>query len=410
MRILLINKYLYPKGGDAISTLVTGALLSRKGHDVLYWGMEATENPQMLYREYFVSHVDYNEKPGLQGLRMALNILYSFEAKKKINALLKAVRPDIVHLNNFAHQISPSILDVIKRYDIPVVMTMRDYKMVCPSYTMMENGKPCERCKGGRFYFCFLKKCTRDSAMKSMLNAAEMYLHHRILHIYDKIDIYISPSKFLKNMVRQMGLEGEIRHLPNFIQPEEFQPSYGWEEKSIVYVGRLSYEKGLVTLIDAAKGLDVAVKIIGDGPLRNPLMFRVKSEEIQNVHFLGYKTGEDLNQEIRRSMFAVLPSEWYENNPRSVMEAYALGKPVIGSRIGGIPEIVRDGETGFVFEPGNALDLREKILSLLGSKNKITEMGRTARAFVEEELNPEKHYQGLMQIYAEAKDRYSAKK
>jgi glycosyltransferase involved in cell wall biosynthesis len=206
----------------------------------------------------------------------------------------------------------------------------------------------------------------------------------------------------MKDLVREMGFRGDVRYLPNFICVDGFRPSYGWEEESIIYFGRLSYEKGLETLIDAAKGLRVAVKIIGEGPLRDPLISKVKNEGIQNIHFLGYKVGEELNQEIRKSMFAILPSEWYENYPRSAMEAFALGKPVIGSRIGGIPELVRDGETGFIFEPGNRVDLREKVLSLLENKNKIIEMGKKARAFVERELDPDKHYRELMQIYTEA--------
>ena len=242
-----------------------------------------------------------------------------------------------------------------------------------------------------------------------MVNTVEMYLHHRILHIYDKIDLYLSPSQFMKDLVREMGFMGEVRYLPNFIHADRYLPSYGWEEGSIVYFGRLSYEKGLETLIDAVKELSVEVKIIGEGPLSDLLISKVKNEGIQNVHFLGYKIGEDLNQEIRKSMFAILPSECYENYPRSAMEAFALGKPVIGTRIGGIPELVTDGETGLSFEPGNVVDLREKILSLLENKNKIIEMGKRARAFVEERLNPEKHYHDLMDIYTEAMSHRAAK-
>lgn len=411
MKILLINKFLYPKGGDAISTLTTGKLLVEKGHEVFYWGMEAPENPEFPYKEYFVSHVDYDKPSGiLHQLKLSLNILYSLEARAKIGSLISKVKPDLVHLNNFAHQISPSILDVMKREKIPVVMTMRDYKLVCPAYQMLADGKPCERCKGRKYYFCFLKRCTKKSAAKSMVNAVEMYLHHMILHIYDKIDFYISPSQFMRDMVREMGFKGEVRHLPNFIHADSFRPSYAWENGNIVYFGRLSNEKGLGTLIEASKGLDVEVKIIGDGPLRNSLIFRVKNEKIKNVKFLGYKIGEELHRELRKSMFAVLPSECYENNPRSVMEAFALGKPVIGSRIGGIPELVRDGETGLTFEPGNVENLREKIKYLKENPNKITEMGKNARRFVEENLNPEKHYTELIKTYQRAIDKYKREK
>jgi glycosyltransferase involved in cell wall biosynthesis len=402
MKILLINKYLYPKGGDAISTLSTGSLLSEKGHKVFYWGMDHPDNSEYPYKDSFVSFVDYNKPLRIsQQLKATLNIFYSFEAKRKIDSLLKKIKPDIVHLNNFAHQISPSILDAIKQYNIPVVMTMRDYKIVCPSYSMLSNGKPCEKCKNGEYYHCFLKKCTKNSLLKSLVNTLEMYLHHRILHLYDKINIYISPSRFLMHKLKEMGFHRQIIYLPNFVDIEIVQPSYEWEEESIVYVGRLSYEKGLETLIDAVRGLSIMLKIIGDGPIMKELIERNKRESINNVNFLGYIKGEQLYKEIKKSKAVVIPSEWYENNPRSVIEAFALGKPVIGARIGGIPELVKDNETGLTFEPGNAGDLNEKIKMLLADRSKLIEMGKNARQFVETELNPEKHYRRLMEIYSQ---------
>lgn len=400
MKILLINKFLYPKGGDAISTLETGKLLSKKGHEVIYWGMDAPENPKYPYREYFVSYIDYNGQLGiLQKIKVSINILYSFEARKKLDCLLKNVKPDIVHLNNFAHQISPSILHAIKKYNIPAVMTMHDYKLVCPSYLMLSRGKPCERCKEGRYYFCLLRKCTKSSIIKSLVNTLEMYLHHRIIKIYNLIDVFISPSRFLMKKVEEMGFSGKIIYLPNFVNVENIQPSYNYEEESIIYFGRISHEKGIETLIKAVKGLPIHLKIIGEGPLKEYLISMVKNEQVNNVDFLGYKKGEELEKEIKKSMFLVLPSECYENNPRTVIEAFALGKPVIGARIGGIPELVFDGETGYTFETGNAEDLREKILLLLKDSDKIIQMGKKARKFVEKNFNPEKHYKELMNIY-----------
>jgi len=199
--------------------------------------------------------------------------------------------------------------------------------------------------------------------------------------------------------LKEMGFHGQIIYLPNFVDIEIVQPSYEWEEESIVYVGRLSYEKGLETLMDAVKGVSIKLKIIGDGPIRKELVEWVKKEGIGNVDFLGYMKGKQLYKEIKKSKAVVIPSEWYENNPRSVIEAFALGKPVIGARIGGIPELVKDNETGLTFEPGNAKDLKEKIKELLGNSSLLKKMGGNARRFVETELNPEKHYQKLMEIY-----------
>lgn len=403
MKILLINKFLYPKGGDAICTLDTGSLLRRKGHEVLFWGMRDPQNPSYRTENFFVDNKDYSRDGSLkQQIVTACNLIYSMESKRKIRDLIKNETPDIVHLHNFAHQISPSILDVLKKYAIPCVMTMHDYKMTCPSYRMLTKGKLCERCKGGRFYWCTIKKCTKNSVGKSLLNTVEMYCHHRLLHIYDHIQTYISPSRFLAEKTREMGLKGNIVHLPNFIDPLSFSPRYSFTENTISYVGRLSFEKGLMTLIRAMKGLNTSLKIIGDGPMRKQLEKLVDKENLHNIHFLGYRPASEVKSELRKSMFMVIPSAWYENNPKSVIEAFALGKPVVGARIGGIPELVKEEETGLTFQPGNADDLRHTIELMLKDETKILEMGKKARRFVEEELTPEVHYKSLLRIYDSA--------
>lgn len=404
MKILLVNKFLYPKGGDAISTISTGGLLRSNGHEVAFWGMEHPLNPpDYPYRQYFVPSVDLNNVSGIRNrFKIASNMLYSVEAKRRFEKLVLIYKPDIVHLNNFAHQISPSILHVTHKYNIPVVMTIHDYKIVCPIYSMLLKSKTCEKCRGGRYYHCFVNKCTKGSYIKSLLNTVEMYLHHKILHIYDFVDIFIAPSRFVKDKVVDMGLKQRIEHLRHFVSLREFLPSSDWEEPSIVYFGRLSAEKGLFTLVEAMKGLDLKLKIVGEGPLRKTLGDRVATHGLKNVEFLGYRTGDELKNEIRKAMFVVIPSEWYENFSLVVIESFALGKPVIGARIGGIPELVKDNETGLTFEPGNPEDLSAKIKDLLKSPEKIVEMGGNARVYVERELNSEKHYAGLMEIYQQS--------
>jgi len=407
MKILLVNKFLYSKGGDAISTLETGRLLSAKGHKVFYWGMKHPKNPEYLYSEYFVDNVDYAATLSIKKkMSNAFKILYSFEAKRKIEELVKIIEPDIVHLNNFAHQISPSILHVFKKYNIPTVMTMHDYKLVCASYSMLSNGKSCESCKNGRYHFCFRKKCVKDSWAKSLLNTVEMYLQHKILHLYNMIDIFIATSNFIKEKHIEMGFRGKIVCLPNFVNIGDFTPQYEWEERSIVYFGRLSPEKGLFTLLKAVKGLDIQLKIIGTGSMREVLERKVKNEKLGNIVFKGHMIGDDLKKEIKPSMATVISSEWYEAFGRTIIESFALGKPVIGARIGGIPELVKDSVTGYTFEAGNVDDLRSKIVKLSESKDKIVEMGKNARKYVEENFNQEKHYIKLMEIYSKAMRRY----
>lgn len=400
MKVLLINKFLYPKGGDAISTLQTGKLLLEKGHTVFYWGMKHPSNPDYPYCDYFVDNVNYDLDLSIkQKISIFLKILYSFEAKRKIEKLLRTIKPDIVHLNNFAHQISPSILDVFKKYDIPTVMTICDYKLVCPTYSMLLNGKPCEKCRNGKYYWCFLRKCTKESYTKSLITTIEMYIHHKILHIYDKIDVFISPSRFLREKLKEMGFKRNIFYLPNFVNLEEYQPEYNYSNATICFFGRLSKEKGLFTLLNSMDKIDAKLKIIGDGPIRGSLESKVKNLGLNNVYLLGYKSGDELKNEIKNSIAVILPSECYENNPRAVLEAFALGKPVIGARIGGIPELVKVGVTGYTFEPGNAEDLRNKIECLLKNSDLVIEMGKNARTFVEKNFNAEKHYQELIKIY-----------
>ena len=401
MKILLVNKFLFAKGGDAICTLDTGSLLASKGHRVIYWGMDHPLNPDYLTKDYFVRHIDFESYASIrQRIKMTLNILYSFEAKHKFEALIKKEKPDVVHLNNFAHQISPSILHILKKYNIPAVMTMHDYKLVCPSYRMLSNGDPCEKCGNGEYYKCLLNKCTKNSYSKSLVNTLEMYLHHRVLNVYDLIDDFISPSIFLKDKLEEMGFNKKILYLPNFINLDDFEPGYSWQENSIAFFGRLSGEKGLVTLITAVKNIQsITLKIIGDGPIKQDLQDWVVKNNIRNILFLGPRFKDELKNELTKAMFVVIPSEWYENNPRTVLEAFALGKPVIGADIGGIPELVKNGRTGLLFKPGNADNLRERIEMLIGDSDKVIVIGKNARSFVEEEFNAEKHYRALMEIY-----------
>lgn len=401
MKTLLINKFLYNKGGDAVCTLATGKLLQSRGGQVLFFGMKHPDNPVYPHQEHFVDNMDLNAGGGVvKQWDIAGKLLYSFEAKSKIEKLImKAGKPDIVHLHNFAHQISPSILHVFKKHKIPVVMTMHDYKLICASYAMLSKGRSCDLCKAGKYFNCFLQECVKKSKAKSLLNTVEMYLHHKLLHIYDIVDVFISPSLFLKEKVAEMGFKGKVFHIPNFVNIPDFTPVYDWTERSICYIGRFSHEKGVLTLVEAVKGLDVTLKIIGDGPLWGEVKDKIRNEGISNVKLLGYMNAGELKSEISKSMFTVIPSEWYENNPRSVIESFALGKPVVGARIGGIPELVQDGVTGYTFKSGDPRALAEKIRIMLSDEEKIKELGKNSRAFVERELTADVHYDKLMAVY-----------
>lgn len=402
------------KGGSELVYFGTADILEKHGHRSVFFSMHHPENLPCETSKYFMPYVDFNGcDTVISQLKVAGRILYSLKAKRFLSKLLDRNSVDIAHLHNIHHQISASILHELKKRRIPVVMTLHDYKMVCASYNMLVHERPCEVCARGKFFKAIKHRCVKDSYIKSILATIEMYLHHKILNIYDNVDIFISPSLFLKNKLEEMGFKKEIIHLPNFIDIQKFEKfkmevknKKGEEENSIVYFGRLAPGKGLLTLIEVAKLLShesadegIEIKIIGEGLLRQRLQEKVKTEKINNVRFLGYLKGNYLYQEIKKSLAVVLPSEWYENNPMSIIEAFALCKPVIGARTAGIPELVRDNETGLTFEPENQADLRSKIEYLKNNPDKAEAMGRNAGVFVEQELNAEKHYQKLMEIY-----------
>jgi glycosyltransferase involved in cell wall biosynthesis len=400
MKILLINKFFYLKGGSERTFFDEAKLLEENGNQVVFFSMRDEKNLYSPHSEYFIDGVDYDIPSGIGGnIAKSFKLLYSFEAKKKLEALIIREKPDIAHLHNIHHQISPSIIHLLKKYNIPVVMTLHDCKMVCPAYTMTRNGQPCEECSQGRYFRCFIHRCTKGSYLKSMINVMEMYLHHRILRIYEGVDIFISPSQFLRDKLKGMGFNRKIITLPNPIDTRLYQPKYDSTARAFCYFGRLSPEKGILSLIEAMDGIDADLKIIGAGPLKSEILGRVKSEERTRIHLVGYKSGDELKAEVGDCLAVIVPSECYENYPYAILESFALGKPVVGSRIGGIPELVIDRETGFTFTPGDQADLRSRLKIILSDHDLVVKMGRQARKFVLENLKPEQHYQELMKIY-----------
>jgi glycosyltransferase involved in cell wall biosynthesis len=314
--------------------------------------------------------------------------------------MLEHVRVDLAHAHNIYGRLTTSVLDVLEEKGIPIVMTLHDLKLICPSYLMLNHGEVCERCKDNRFYNAILTKCHKNSYPASAVYAFETWLNH-FLRKYEKVQYFIAPSQFLLNKHLEYGYcPGKFVYLPSFIDTSHIKPSFANGEYWLFF-GRLSREKGVGTLLTAyAKlGFKLPLLVVGEGPERPQL----EARGIPGVKFTGYLKGECLYDAISRARCIVTPSECYENSPLSVLEAMAYGKPVIGSRIGGIPELIEDGITGFIFEPGNAEDLEEKMESFLGkSKNTILDMGIAARKKVEQQFSAEAHYRQLMALYNKA--------
>lgn len=360
----MVNKFYYIKGGSETYYFALKRLLEKHGHKVIDFSMVDPRNYESPYSKYFVDNVDYENACSITNkTRMAINIIYSFEAKKKFESLVLAEKPDIVHLHIFQHQISTSILDVIKKYNIPTVYTAHDLKMVCPNYKMMHHGKICEKCKGGKYYHCAINKCVKNSFIKSCINVVEGYLH-KWRHSYSVIDQIITPSLFYYRKFKEFGIDPErMVHIPNFLDTDKPVVSCREDkEKYYLYFGRLSEEKGVFTLLKAFSGLLENLYIVGTGPIQEEILQYITNHKLRNIYLLGYMSGQELKDIVGNAKAVILPSEWYENGPYSAIEALQLGIPIIGANIGGIPELI-DGN-GFLFQSGVAESLAIQILKV----------------------------------------------
>ena len=375
--------------------------LESLGDKVILFSMQHPKNLENPYSKYFVSNVDYNGSNSLLNkARMASNIFYSFEAKKKMELLLNEEKPDIAHIHNIYHQISPSILPVLKKKNIPVVMTLHDFKLLCPNYTFLRKDKPCESCQGKYFYKAAIHRCVKNSYWKSLICSLEMYFH-RFLKIYqDFVDLFIVLSEFSKEKMIQYGIpEKKLSLLPNYID----LPSNGKDKTSgeyILFLGRLSEKNGVLTLIQAMEEVkEVPLVVGGEGELLPILKEYVREKKLDNVTFAGFLSGTKLEQALENSLFTVFPVICYHNCPMSVLESFAFGKPVIGSNFGSIPELIEDGKNGLLFEPANVEDLREKIRYLYHHPLLAQKMGISAREKVEEKYSEEEYYKKLLGLY-----------
>ncbi|WP_106828375.1 glycosyltransferase [Parabacteroides pacaensis] len=356
MRILLVNKFYYPRGGDCISTLNLEELLKKYGHEVAVFAMDHPETIDTPYKKYFPSEISFSLSSG--------NLLESFmrpfgtsEVKKKFTSLLNDFRPDIVHLNNIHTQLSPIVAEIAYKRGIKVFWTLHDYKLLCPRYDCLCQGKDtCELCYTDKQYV--LKyKCMKGSLIASMIAYQEALKWSRC-----KLEKYthkfICPSRFMASRMERGGYnKDKIVSLSNFIDAQKCVVEGYFKEDYYCYVGRLSPEKGIDTLIESAKQLPYKLKIIGTGPLFD----RYKYLKNHSIEFLGYQPWPVIKKIVNKARFMVIPSECYENNPLSILESLCLGTPVLGSEIGGIPELIEENYSGLLFCPNNVEHLKNKI-------------------------------------------------
>jgi len=394
MKILLSNKYYYPRGGDCIYTIELEKLLKEKEHEVAVFSMQHASNLSSEYSGYFPSEIDFKKKNLNNFLNSFIRPFGSPEVRRNFIRLINDFKPDILHLNNIHSQISPVIARIAHKRKIPVVWTLHDYKLLCPRYDCIRDGKSCE--------LCFSRKinvvryiCLKNSLVASLLAYIEAVFWNRN-KIVSFTNLFICPSLFMSNNMIKGGFKSEqFITLSNFINFKKLNGIPNAKGNYYCYVGRLSSEKGVETLLKAAIELPhYVLKIIGTGPLEQKLKEKYMRRHIE---FLGYKNWDELKPILEGSKCMVIPSEWYENNPLSVLESLCLGTPVIGAKIGGIPELINPGINGLLFESGNVNDLKNQIVHLWEKSSDYTKSSIAENA--REKFSSESYYNQLIRIY-----------
>ncbi len=383
MKILLSNKFYYRRGGDCIYMLNLEQMLKAHGHEVAVFSMQYPENIASEWQRYW---------PSLMTILKAFTRPFgTSEVKDKFTKLLNDFKPEVVHLNNIHSQLSPIIAELSHQYGARVVWTLHDYKLLCPRYDCLQNGKQiCEECYTDKN--AVLKhSCMKNSLVASVVAYYESKTWNRE-RLENATDVFICPSQFMANKMAQGGFcKDKIKHLCNFIDTEKCKGDKVARGEYYCFIGRLSAEKGANTLIEAANQLPYRFVVIGGGPIEDEL----KTKANKNIEFVGFKQWDEIKELVGKTRFSVIPSEWYENNPLSVIEAQCLGTPVLGARIGGIPELIEENVSGMTFTSGDVHDLKDKIQLMWDASFDYKKIAEDSQA----RYNSENYYNELMKIY-----------
>lgn len=426
MKIILVNKFHYLKGGSETYYFGLAEGLKALGHEVHFFAMEGSENVPCEDSDFFVSAKDYNGPTSLpQKVSAATSLIYSKEARDKFQALCERVQPDVVHMNLVHRQITLSILDApyLKQHKVPVLFTSHDYILVCPNYVMLDgSGDVCDACLGGHFGSCLKRKCVKGSTAKSgmgMLEAEYLKLHGS----YKKIDRIVAPSRFMREKLLEGGFPAQqVVYMQNFAKQEILNNAADGTDRTdrdnpyLLFFGRLSSEKGVDVLVDAfikaLPSLPAKLKLViaGDGPERRSIEGKVVAAggmASDRIELIGFQRGADMQRYTERAALVIASSRWRENMPYSIVEAFALGTPVIGTEIGGIPELVSEGQTGLTCKPGDVSSLSQAIIRgarLFENNKAYSAMQGNCRSYVLDRCSQDKYMNDLVALYQELID------
>ena len=402
MKILYCNKYNFAFSGTEVYLFEAMDLMRAQGHEVALFSMADTRGKPTPYDRHFVPHTDFKGRHGVieQG-RLVVHAIYSSDARERLHRLIQEFRPDVAHVRNIYHHLSPSILWELKSQGVPVLYHLNDFKLLCPSYNMVSNGHACERCRGGQFWRVVTEGCYPGGVASGVVLAAEAYFH-RWLRTYDKcVDRFLAPSQFVKQkLVENAWDPGRIDVLPHFQRLLEPQPQPPLPDAPILYFGRLSAEKGLTDLLRAMQRLPrIRLQIAGDGPQREELQNLAARLGLANVEFLGHLVGSALDTAIAGSRFTVLPTHAYETLGKNILESYAHSRAVVASDLGSRRELVHEGQTGLLVRSGDVDQLAGAISFLCDRPELAAEMGQAGRELVRQRYSPDTHYLALNRLY-----------
>ncbi|WFE29725.1 glycosyltransferase [Solwaraspora sp. WMMD791] len=406
MRVLHVNKFLYRRGGAEGYLLDLADLQRAAGDEVAYFGMTHPDNDRPLrYAEHFPPYVELEPAPrGLAPRLVAAGrMVWSPASRRGLTRVIEDFGPDVIHLHNIYHQLSPSVLAAARDAGVPCVLTMHDYKLACPSYQLLDHGKVCQACVAGGPLHAARRRCKDGSASASTLLAVETWLH-RQLRAYDPVGVFVSPSRFLADVMRRAGVYPDRLQVINHFVDTGAVAVKDSPGGGVVLAGRIAPEKGVDVLVEAVTRLprQVPVHVAGDGPALPEVRALADRVAPGRVRFHGRLDKARLHELIRSAAVAVVPSRWHENQPMAVLEAFACGVPVVGTDLGGLPELITPGADGEVVPADDPAALGEAVGKLVADPDRAYAMGMQARAKIDRDFTPQLHLSRLREAYRTA--------
>jgi glycosyltransferase involved in cell wall biosynthesis len=404
LKILLVNTRHFRGGGDSTYTFNLADVLRSKGHEVAFFAMQDPRNLPDPNSDLFVSYIDFRQlnqhKNPAAALQVLVRSIYSTEARVNFRQLLDRFQPSLVHLQNIHGHITPSIIFEAKKRLLPVIWTLHDYKLICPNshFLIDRSGQVCEACGKSDFYQAPLRRCKKGSSLVSGLAALEAYVH-KLMRVQDQVDAFLTPSNFLnRKLIDRAFSSDKVHYLPLFVPSEMFRKGATASEPYLLFLGKLELIKGIVPLLEACREAPEVALILA-GPVEEPLASQLNGLLPSSARYVGLKHGDDLTHLISSCLAVVLPSLWYENQPFSILEAFAFGKPVIASDCGGMTELVKHQERGLLVRPGDSQAIAESMRWLVAHPTEAREMGQAAQRYALAEHSQEEHLRHLMAVY-----------